>query len=517
VSVFRFICALVLISISSSEAAPLSQLEQRGKQLYFTGTDDGGSVPPQAFLGAESTPVPARLVPCASCHGDDGRGRPEGNIAPPDITWSRLITAQDLAYANGGAHPGFSEDTLSQAVTRGVDPAGSSLDPIMPRYSFTHEKLSALASYLKVIANDQAPGVTENVIPIAVIAPTALVAEVRELFSALMSELNEHGGIFGRKLEMRTLDDTDAYQQLKALIDSRAIFAAIISDGVEGGPELLRLAEETRTPMLSAENFALPPAANRRYGFSIFPDVRAQMRMLVDYVEQHTGGSPPHTALIAPERVGSDVNRELIALVSDRQQASKAVERRYQEAAFDARALVADLSAQEVDTVFFAGGGGALASLLDAAVDRRWRPRLVISGATMTESLLDAPEDMASNIYLAFPMLADTAHNHHAVRALRAKYNLNNRRLAAQLLAHCAVQIFARGLATAGRDISQGRFVAALESLRDFDVGLGRPINFTSAKHVGVSGAYVLGVDPNKRRFRVLSEWTAIESSHAPK
>src|SRR5690606_38910692 len=60
--------------------------EANGRLIYREGRSaSGGAI--QARVGAGQASIPASAVPCANCHGADGRGRPEGGVRPPDITW----------------------------------------------------------------------------------------------------------------------------------------------------------------------------------------------------------------------------------------------------------------------------------------------------------------------------------------------------------------------------------------------------------------------------------------------
>jgi mono/diheme cytochrome c family protein len=70
-------------------AAALDEAAARGKQIYLEGTSAGGGTI-EAVVGDEAVTLPASAVPCASCHGPDGRGRPEGGVLPPDIRWQEL-------------------------------------------------------------------------------------------------------------------------------------------------------------------------------------------------------------------------------------------------------------------------------------------------------------------------------------------------------------------------------------------------------------------------------------------
>jgi len=70
--------------------AQLSPAQAAGKQIYMEGVSPSGQEM-EAILGEGSTRVPASLMPCASCHGSDGKGRPEGGVAPSEITWEKRI------------------------------------------------------------------------------------------------------------------------------------------------------------------------------------------------------------------------------------------------------------------------------------------------------------------------------------------------------------------------------------------------------------------------------------------
>jgi len=79
-----------LLWCQSLSAGPLTASETRGKQLYLSGGSPSGR-PIQVLVGPESAKLAGVDVPCASCHGEDGEGRPEGGIVPPDITFDRRL------------------------------------------------------------------------------------------------------------------------------------------------------------------------------------------------------------------------------------------------------------------------------------------------------------------------------------------------------------------------------------------------------------------------------------------
>ena len=79
---------LILVHVLCSTAAGEGDPD-RGRQIYEQGIGTGQTAI-VARMGTPAVEVPARAMPCAGCHGIDGRGRAEGGLEPADITWSSL-------------------------------------------------------------------------------------------------------------------------------------------------------------------------------------------------------------------------------------------------------------------------------------------------------------------------------------------------------------------------------------------------------------------------------------------
>src|ERR1041385_5776958 len=75
----------------------------------------------RASMGDGLAPVPASLVPCASCHGIDGRGRSEGGVVPPDIRHAALTRPYDVTASSGRRHGAYDDRSLLRAITMGID------------------------------------------------------------------------------------------------------------------------------------------------------------------------------------------------------------------------------------------------------------------------------------------------------------------------------------------------------------------------------------------------------------
>ncbi|HEX8424439.1 MAG TPA: hypothetical protein VF634_13560, partial [Pyrinomonadaceae bacterium] len=95
-------------SSSSAAAFALTPQEKRGKQIYLRGTSASGKEI-LAYLGEASLEVPASTMTCANCHGFEGQGKPEGGVAPSNITWEALTKSYGVTHASGRKHPPYTE------------------------------------------------------------------------------------------------------------------------------------------------------------------------------------------------------------------------------------------------------------------------------------------------------------------------------------------------------------------------------------------------------------------------
>ncbi|HEV8485483.1 MAG TPA: hypothetical protein VGV87_18210, partial [Blastocatellia bacterium] len=83
---------------------PLSLRESRGKQIFVRGTSPSGKEI-LAYLGESSLELPGSSMPCANCHGLDGKGKPEAGVTPSNLTSEALTKPYGLTHPDGRKHP----------------------------------------------------------------------------------------------------------------------------------------------------------------------------------------------------------------------------------------------------------------------------------------------------------------------------------------------------------------------------------------------------------------------------
>lgn len=119
-----------------------------GERIFLTGADENGRLIPR--LGVMG--MMGSGVACANCHGSDARGRTiqmmMAQVETPDIRWSTLT-----APPTDPGDKAFDPDSFFLAVTQGIDPTGSSLKVLMPRWRLTRGQSDAVIEYLKTLGH----------------------------------------------------------------------------------------------------------------------------------------------------------------------------------------------------------------------------------------------------------------------------------------------------------------------------------------------------------------------------
>lgn len=502
-------------------AAELTPQEQRGRQIYRDGTSpSGGEI--TALLGDAQIEVPAASVPCASCHGRDGRGRPEGGVSPSDLRWESITRPYGVTHPSGRTHPAYDERLLKRAISLGIDPAGNPLHVAMPRFRMSLQDMADLTAYLKRLGSEPEPGVSDTEVRIGVVLPpagplTPLGRAVRAAVEAQCAQWNAQGGIYGRKLEPRFLEPpAEPAGRRTAVADFLAraqIFAGLAPFFPGADAELAGLFAEMQVPAVGP--FTLHPkddgeGADRSI-FYLLPGLETQGRALARFARTLPVAEPVGTkarpAIVAP--ADAELDPVISGIGEASQGAAAPAVLRWARGAFDPAALARDLAALAADPVVFLGSGPEAAALLRAAEPLAWRPRLLLTGTAADPSLLFAPPAFDGRIFVALPALPGDPPP--AYRELAAARGLPREHVSAQLTALAAAEVLAEGLRRTGRELTRDRFIEQLEGLRKLQLVYGPPVSYGPGRRLGANGAYIVRVDRAQGAFVSAGGWLEAE------
>ena len=218
------------------------------------------------MIGGEGgTEVPASALPCAGCHGRDGRGRSEGGVTPSDLT--RIDD----------------ERLLKRAIAMGLGSKGE-LHVAMPRYRMSQEDMAALIAYIQSLGHETDPGVSGAVVRIGTLLPPSLSKPVQ---AALAARFQDTGELWGRRIELRALQLAGPPEgwpaQARDFLKREEVLAVVGAFLAGADVELAKVFQEQEVPLIGP--FTLHPQENR-YVFHLSPGLEDQARALARFAKE---------------------------------------------------------------------------------------------------------------------------------------------------------------------------------------------------------------------------------------
>ncbi|MCY1391500.1 Periplasmic binding protein [compost metagenome] len=499
-------------------AVELSPGEAAGQRLFQEGLSASGD-DITARVGAAGMLLSASAVPCASCHGNDGRGRPEGGTQPPDITWQRLTTSYGQTLANGRSYPAYDAVSFGRAVEEGVDPGGNHLDPAMPRFVLSLVDRNNLIAYLKRLEDMRDPGVEANTLRIGTLLPSsgplaAMAQTVKGVLDGGIDAINEAGGIHGRRLQLLVVDPgidrESAEQALRGLLDDERVFALIAPLAPALGDGLGPMLEERKVPLLGVLSM-FGGVGDSPMIFEPLPGVREQLLVLGNFASadlMRYGGD----ALIAYPQ--GNPQESLAQNLAGRLRGQGWSNVRLQ--GYQPGEPTDELAQTSPESVFFLGNGADFSALAESFRAAGQTPYLFAASTQVASALGRLPERFNGHLYLAYPFLPDdwTTDGAAALQTIRQRSGLDSRYAVMQVASYCSLLLLSEGLKRAGRELSREKLVRALEGLQGIDTGLTPQLGFGPGQRVGLEGAHVVEVDLAEQRFRPVGPLMKLDSPY---
>jgi len=507
---------------ATADNIELTKEESHGKQIYSTGTSTS-SQDITALMGVDGFPLPASAMPCASCHGADGRGRPEGGVIPSDITWGNLTRSYGHQHSYGREHAAFDDESVALAISSGIDPAGNRLDIAMPAYSMAEADLDALIAYLKRIETDYDPGITPESVRLATLLPlsgrmASLGNAMRAVLDAYVENLNAAGGVNGRRIELDVIpfgqSPEQAFANLDEVVGKAGTFALLSPYSIGIEIELARFAEEAELPLIAPYTLQPPTrSALDRYTFYLFPGDEQLVRVLVEAVADANEGQDPGIVVTGADSDAVQSLAKAVAKQSQRHDWQAPVTLYYGPASFDAQALAEQVRAADTGALFFFGTSAELDALLGEFAGDDSVPLIVLPASRVSRSLFEASAIFDGRILSAYPRSpADvTVAGQDAYAALRANHELSGEYASAQLAVLASAKTFSEAAMRAGKHLSQESLIDALENLHNYETGLAPPLSFSLNRRIGALGAHVVRLDLKRGTFVPEGEWRALK------
>ncbi|GJM32046.1 MAG: ABC transporter substrate-binding protein [Saprospiraceae bacterium] len=477
----KTILCLVAVSFATISWSQLGASEERGQDIFRKGTSPSGQKIVALMSGAE---VPASVLPCSSCHGLDGKGRPEGGVSPSNITWNALTKGYNGKRSNGRTHNAYTSTTLKRAISMGLDPAGNTLNSTMPHYQMSQQDMQDLVDYLKVLGQESVPGLTDSTLLIGtLLRPEPQLDEmnqvVSEIIHAYFTEINQQGGIFNRQLAFEPTQNEPLKQPAFALVSS----------------------------WLDQQQDLIPPGTPVVGGMAQFPETdlakNRQLFYLLPGLDQQaeTLGRQVKGGKIALIYESDTLRGELIEAFKKGVRTANVKEIiEFKTTDYPPEDLAGILRKQQINQVFLLGNAAFEKDLCDQLGIHDSPPELFLLGSFTTLNIYELPAVWQGKIILAYPQWMSSASDKGKamIRYLQQKYNLSDRYQQSQWAALSGAILLVDALKKVGRDLSREQLVEALENTYRLETGLLPPISYSANRRIGSEQVFLvkyLGVE----------------------
>ena len=362
-------------------------------------------------------------------------------------------------------------------------------------------------------------GVTENSIKIGasldMTGPTAFVGKaLSDGMNVYFSAVNAEGGIHGRKIGPQIIEDhgynpSRAVASVAKLNDRDQIFAIVGGQGTAPAMAMIPALKRAGLPMVGIGSFsrklARPP---KKLVFQLLTLYEDQMRMGLDYVVKDMGVKNPKIGMIyQDDDFGKDcldgLKRQakmygipIVATVS------------YKRGTVDFNSQVGRMMQAGVEYCFLATIYRETAAVTKTAVKLGWKPTFVINSAATDRITLKLSGEAAEGVVgvLCGELMSSQRPGYKTYLARTKQYGKAKPGFY-HSVGYLFAEVFGEGLRLTGRDLTREKFLKAMDTMKDFNTGVGPNISFGPDLRAGAHSAFIVKAKAKEMRFEKLSDW----------
>lgn len=386
----------------------------------------------------------------------------------------------------------------------------------------------SLSSCEKDSARDAAdlitPGVTDTTILVGSSLPLSGHASylgLQTLYGAMsyINHVNATGGVHGRTIEVKALDDqydpANCVTNTQKLIVEDNVFALFCYVGTPTTLKIVPLIDEAKVPLVGIFTGAnaLREPFNRQIinvRASYYQETKAAVQHLVDDL-----GIKRIAVFYQYDTYGFDGLKGTELALKDYGLAPVA-RGTYARGTMDVEEGLNRILEANPEAVVMIGTYGPCARFIKLAEERGANPvfyavsfvgadeiaRILGPGNTseVIMSQVVPPPDLPETRTLLWGVVEYSD--------MLKKYYPKELPNTVGLEAYINAKVLVEGLRRAGRDLTRNHFIDAIESIRDYSVGIANTISFSPEKHQGLERVYFNKLEDGK--FALITDWTKI-------
>ncbi|MNE26369.1 hypothetical protein D3C80_1197320 [compost metagenome] len=322
---------------------------------------------------------------------------------------------------------------------------------------------------------------------------------VRAVLEDGLAQLNQQGGVHGRRLELVVLDPgsdpQSAEQALRQLLEHEQVFSLITP--------LAPMLDQRLAPVLAQQNVPLIGSTPRSGGsaqiFDPLPGLPVQLLSLAGHAREALGLGPDGLRVVYAGNEQAPLAEQVREQLVQQGWAPGAIQ------AFDGQAVAGQ-------GIVFLGRAQAFADLATALQAAGRKPYLFAASSQVVGGLASLSEQWSQRVFLAYPFVPEdwTEQGLATLAGLQQRQGLDPRQASLQVNTLCALRLLTEALKQIGRDASREQLITALEGLHDVTTGLTPALGFGPGRRQGMAGAHVVAVALPGPRFTSVTPYRPV-------
>ena len=358
------------------------------------------------------------------------------------------------------------------------------------------------------------PAAAEETIKVGMSGPfsgglSLLGQSVRDGVEVAFAEINDQGGVDGRKLEF--IAEDDGYEPMRTiaaarkLVEEDKVVALLAVTGTAPSAALLPFVTESKTPLLFPYAFShsLTTPLHRDV-FTTLPEVRVQMIVLANYILNTL-----KQTRVAAIYQNDDFGQDAVAGLEERFGKDKVslVKLPFDRGTTNFSGVVAQAKEAGVEHVVFLGIPKDAALVMREANNLGWKPQFSGHNALGDPQTFKLAGPLAEGA-IAIAVMEPLDSEKPAVKAFIAaqkKYKPGANPTTYSMHGYQAGKLFAEVVKRSGGKTDEPSIVSALESMKDYDTGLMAPLTFSPDQHAGALSGAIMKAEGGK--WKIISGW----------
>ena len=330
------------------------------------------------------------------------------------------------------------------------------------------------------------------------------VKETTEGAKLWLDAVNAKGGVNGQKIELVSMDDKfdpkTAAANAKVLIEDKNVAALFLVRGTPHSEAILPLLEQHGVALVGPSTGAMvlhQPA--RKYVFNVRATYQREAEKAVTHL--HTLGMSRIAVVYADDSFGADGlegarkgfakagSEPLVVIKADRLKP-------------DYNTIIPALTAKEAQAVVWLASGNAVAEGVKALRAAKSAAQVVTLSNNASSGFIKSLGDAARGVIVTQVFPYERSYAYSFVKEATSLAKQKNLELTpAMLEGYAAAKVLVEGLRRAGPNPTRQKVVAALENLRNFDIG-GLEISYGPDDRTGLDFAdlSIVGSDGKFKR-----------------